>query len=373
MGGYNYLLNLCRVVGTWSNGRMTPVMFVGEDMAEDDITPFRDMGCEVVCYPAATNSQRLGRFIRAFITGRDKISEQLFREHHIDLVFEHATYFGWRFGLPTISWLGDFQHRYLPDMFELKAYWKRELGMRVKVLSGRTIMVSSELDKRNCEKFFGLSGNRVHAVRFAVPAPFFRSVDAKAICERYDLPEHFFHLPNQFWKHKNHRLVLNALKLLHDTGIVIVATGRCEDTRFPEYFPEILEAIKAEGLENNFRVLGVVPYSDMLNLMQASVAVINPSLFEGWSTTVEEARALGVSLLLSDIPVHREQMGTQAQYFAVDAPEQLAELLSQCLAKANQKKIVNQTALEDDNHAHLNRFVSDFERAALASVATKNL
>lgn len=33
---------------------------------------------------------------------------------------------------------------------------------------------------------------------------------------------------------------------------------------------------------------------------------VNPSFYEGWSTTVEEAKSIGVPLLLSDIPVHRE-------------------------------------------------------------------
>ena len=41
--------------------------------------------------------------------------------------------------------------------------------------------------------------------------------------------------------------------------------------------------------------------------MRQSVAVLQPSLFEGWSTTVEEAKSIGKTILLSDIPVHREQ------------------------------------------------------------------
>lgn len=54
---------------------------------------------------------------------------------------------------------------------------------------------------------------------------------------------------------------------------------------------------------------------------------MQPSLFEGWSSFVEEARALGLPALLSDIPVHREQNPPGAKYFDPHDPEQLAGLL----------------------------------------------
>ena len=49
--------------------------------------------------------------------------------------------------------------------------------------------------------------------------------------------------------------------------------------------------------------------------MRSSVAVINPSLVEGWSTSVEEAKSLRVPLVLSNIPVHREQAIRDAIFF----------------------------------------------------------
>ena len=67
-------------------------------------------------------------------------------------------------------------------------------------------------------------------------------------------------------------------------------------------------------LEKNFIFLGVIPYKDVLGLMRAAVAVINPSVMEGWSTTVEEAKSLGLPLILSDIPVHREQATTVRRF-----------------------------------------------------------
>ncbi len=59
--------------------------------------------------------------------------------------------------------------------------------------------------------------------------------------------------------------------------------------------------------------------------MRASAATINPSLFEGWSTTVEEAKAIGAPMILSNLAVHREQAGERAIYFDPHDPADLAD------------------------------------------------
>ncbi len=58
--------------------------------------------------------------------------------------------------------------------------------------------------------------------------------------------------------------------------------------------------------------------------MRQALCVLNPSLFEGWSSTVEEAKSLGKSLLLSALPVHREQNRAGTLFFDHQDPEDLA-------------------------------------------------
>jgi glycosyltransferase involved in cell wall biosynthesis len=82
------------------------------------------------------------------------------------------------------------------------------------------------------------------------------------------------------------------------------------------------------GLTHNFRFLGVLPRPHVFALMRACTALINPSLSEGWSTPVEEGKSLGVPMLLSDLRVHREQVGDRASYFDAEAAEQLASLMA---------------------------------------------
>jgi hypothetical protein len=62
--------------------------------------------------------------------------------------------------------------------------------------------------------------------------------------------------------------------------------------------------------------------------MRTAAVIIQPSRFEGWSTVVQDAKALGRPLLCSDIPVHHEQAPTALGFFAWDDAETLADLLA---------------------------------------------
>ena len=105
---------------------------------------------------------------------------------------------------------------------------------------------------------------------------------------------------------------------------LVVSTGKAEDRRNPTYFTELLAHAAALGVGDNFRVLGLVPYDHLSVLSREAVALINPSHFEGWSTTVEEAKSMGKAIILSDIPVHREQAPERGVYVPTDAPAAMA-------------------------------------------------
>ena len=331
-GGYNYLINLVRALAIQRPDAITPVLCFGADTDPGDAAPFERIdGAEVIRDPAFNESRRSVALAKALILGRDAATQAIFARARIDAIFENAQFTGWRTPLPAIAWIPDFQHRYMPQLFSRIGYWKREIGFRAQVATGRTIMLSSEDTRQACEHFHPSTAGRTHVVPFAVPMPpCIDPVRARAVADSYGLPKRYLFMPNQFWQHKNHTLVLEALALLKARGrtdIVVAASGKTLDPRLPRHFPALQARITKLGLETQFRILGMVPYNDLASLMRSSDALLNPSLFEGWSTTVEEARAAGVPMLLSDLPVHREQAVGLARFFYPYSATSLADAL----------------------------------------------
>ena len=115
------------------------------------------------------------------------------------------------------------------------------------------------------------------------------------LAARHGIDGPYLHLPNQYWAHKNHRVVIEALALLRDQGrdVRVVSTGSPSDYRNPDHYATLTARIDALGVGDHYRRLGVVPYRDLLALMRDAVGVVNPSLFEGWSTTVERDQGDG--------------------------------------------------------------------------------
>lgn len=363
-GGYNYLLNLVRVLGEHQPGQLVPVLFFGTDTDESEAAPFAQVpGAEIVRTPLMNQSRKARSLAISLVMGCDSQVRALFRQHGIDVVFESAQFFGARLGIPSIAWIPDFQHRVLPHLFTRAGYWKRELGFRAQVAGGRTIMLSSEDSRLACERYYPATIGRTHTVRFAVPVIRLPTpAEALAIADAYGLPADYVFLPNQFWKHKNHLLVVRALALLRDRGrpVVVAASGKQLDPRNPEHFGEVKAAIESSGLSDSFRLLGMLPYEHVAPLACASVALLNPSHFEGWSTTVEEARSLGVPMLLSDLPVHREQAGINALYFDRHSAVSLADALQSLQRCSPVDRGQRTSGAQADTVHRIQRFAVDF-------------
>ncbi len=110
------------------------------------------------------------------------------------------------------------------------------------------------------------------------------------MADKYNIQRAYFFCPNQFWAHKNHLTVLKAIRHLKNNGhkdVLVVFSGKEFDHRNPEFIVGIKAYISEHKLEENIRLLGFIDREDQLQLMNNAISVIQPSLFEGWSTEVK--------------------------------------------------------------------------------------
>jgi glycosyltransferase involved in cell wall biosynthesis len=329
-GGYNYQSNLFVALNRYCPGNISPVLFAGAQDAADEVAALAGIpGVEIVRSPAF--DRRKAGLVSAVALGMDHLAVAEFKAARIGVVFESARFFGWRLPFPAVAWFPDFQHRRLPHLFSRTARWRRDLGFRVQLASGRSVLLSSNSALRDLREGYPDLANDVSVVQFASEPPAgLLTADPFAVLAQYGLPSKFFYLPNHLWRHKNHQIVLDALTLLKQRGveIVVVASGSVEDPREPGYFESIKQQIETRSLEASFRHVGMIPLAHVYALLRSAAALINPSKFEGWSTTVEEAKSFGVPMVLSDIDVHFEQTHGEARYFGVDDAAALAQHLA---------------------------------------------
>jgi len=227
-------------------------------------------------------------------------------------------------------WIPDFQEHYLPMFFSDDDINKRK-KMQLQISKSKEAVVFSSLDAK--KDFLRLYPNHVCKV-YVLPFSSIVEVDYKKIeigslLKKFNINTRYFFAPNQFWQHKNHLLLLRAIfemqKVIND--FCVVFTGKEQDTRNSDHIAKIKEYVEINNLQKFAIFLGFIDRDDQLSLMSNSIAIIQPSIFEGWSTVVEDAKAVGSLLILSDIPVHREQISKNVILFDKENAHELCDVM----------------------------------------------
>lgn len=332
-GGWIYMRNLVRALAEHGDADIETLLFLGPDRADDPHV--RDLPMlprtRIVIDAAFAEDRVRGGIARTLMTGRNAPLLAAYARAGVDVAFSPAIYLGWRSEIPSIAWIPDFQHRRLPQLFGRATWWKRDLGFRAQVASSAAILLSSEDAQVDCLEYYPSAKGRTHVARFSVPIDSWPDADAAlAMLRAADLPHDFIFLPNQLWVHKNHGVAIDAAKILKARGSsrCILVTGHGIDPRCPTYRDGLLAKVATADVGSHFRMLGSVEHRLVQAMMIGANALLNPSRFEGWSTTVEEAKACGTPLILSDLRVHREQ-APAARLFAADDAQALADAIEE--------------------------------------------
>ncbi len=243
-----------------------------------------------------------------------------------------------------IFWIPDFQHKNLPEFFSEEELAKKDANFLEVTSRSNPLVLSSEDAKCDLERFYPDHRCRVEVVHFvSYIEPEIRAVTPEvetAVREKFHLGRKYIYLPNQFWQHKNHLVAVQAIEILRRQGRLkeydFVFTGNLEDYRNPAYIDRLKEIMQAPEVKDCIRLLGFVDRTEQLAIMKQACFIVQPSLCEGWGTVLEDAKVLDKTVLLSDIPVHREQKNEKCHLFPADSPKELARLMEKvsCMESA---------------------------------------
>lgn len=227
--------------------------------------------------------------------------------------------------LNYIATVLDLCHRDTPEFPEAREYARFAVRERLyrSVLPPAYLILtdSSELAAATSRRY-GIDAERLLPMPFS-PAPSLAA--ASPASAKYDLPEGYFFYPAQFWAHKNHVRILQALVLLRDDGLklrVVFAGGDPGNRAHVERF------VEDNALRDQVRLLGFVPQEDMRGLYEGCRAVVMPTYFGPTNLPPLEAWLLRKPLIYS---AHfKAQAGDAALLVDPDDARALADAMRAC-------------------------------------------
>ncbi|MCE7065378.1 glycosyltransferase family 1 protein [Dyadobacter sp. CY326] len=327
-GGIIYIINIVSALNLADDDQKPEIVLIHTDEA-----PIEDILS--IGYPYLT-LQRIDLNLTLPQRIKNKIvriltKKTVFLDKLPDVVYPYNH--GITYGKREFFWIPDFQERYLPHMFS-----KDDIDARVKThlfiaQSKGTVIFSSKNAMSDFKKFYPVHSCTLKLLRFACSLPDFSHENIEALKDKFAISKPYFMSPNQFWKHKNHFVVLEAILKLKNKGLVfeVVFTGSENDFRNKDYFLTLKEFIVSNSLQPWVKMLGFIDRTEQLALMDNAISIIQPSFFEGWSTVVEDAKALSQVIVLSNIAVHEEQITENCHFFDPNNSDELASIMEEML------------------------------------------
>ena len=370
-GGLNYFRSLFIALQAEKSNTVEPVAFLGAGVDVADYAfPANVRVVQDRVFDRRSLTWVLNK-IAMVMAGAPLISNALARRHGVR-VLSHGLPSGVN-TLRSIAWIPDFQHLHLPQFFSAAELRQRDKVYGNMLRKSDMIVVSSESARKDLKHFAPTLASRVRVLRFCAQPPDLLAGDSVDVTGLYGLDGPYFYLPNQAWVHKNHLTAIRALaSLVRDfPQAKIVCSGSMKDHRNPEHAKRLHDEIASLGLERHFVMLGLIPYPHIAQLMLHSIAVLNPSLFEGWSTSVEEAKSLGVPLILSGIDVHQEQcvLG-EATFFDPLDPQQLARRMAEKIVAWTGPRKLDPAAALTEHHRRTLEFALAYEAIVAEACAS---
>lgn len=268
---------------------------------------------------------------------RDDLGEW-WRKQGVDLViFPQPHPWAFEAGMPAIVAIHDLQHRLQPEFPEVSAdgeWARREYVLRNCARAAAGVLVDSDVGKEQLLQFYaayGAKADRVHVLPFLPASTMPREVPVAAraaVRDRLHLPPDYIFYPAQFWPHKNHARIIEALEQLkgnHGLTVSAVFCGSHADAVRERHYALLMDMARRCGVAQQVHVLGFVDDADLAALYAGARALVMPTFFGPTNIPLLEAWALGCPVLTSDIPGVREQMGDAALLVDPRRVDQLAD------------------------------------------------
>jgi len=223
----------------------------------------------------------------------------LIKKYNIDIVHSPHQTLPLNIEVKSILTLHDVQELHFPEFFSSKQRMVRAIDNHYSVNSASAIIVSYNHIKEDIIKFFNIDRNKIYVVLLNMSNLWFNKIKhSDNISYNLDFNSYILY-PAATWKHKNHKMLINALyylKTKKNISINLVCTGNKT-----EYYKELQDLVKELNLEKQIIFKGIVADRELFFLYKNALAVVIPTLYEAGSFPLYESIFLNVPVVCSNV------------------------------------------------------------------------
>lgn len=237
--------------------------------------------------------------------------------------------------VPYIASVWDIAHLYypfFPEMYKNEEWEKREVMYQRFLRKASYVITSTNSGKKELEKYYLVPSDKIKVIKTPVADVFFKQISSETnVNEKYSLPSSFFLYPAQLWPHKNHYLILSALKQINQKygkKLHVAFVGSNKGNK--DYL--LNEAVKM-GVSDQVHFLGFVPFEDLVSLYKKATGLIYTTFVGPEGLPPAEAFVLGCPVIASNINGASEQLADAAILVDLVDSSQLSEAMYSVYSK----------------------------------------
>ena len=253
-------------------------------------------------------------------------SSTLLRDLGVDLLFcpfTAPTYF--EPGVPTVCSIYDLQYKTYPEFFTPEDVAQRDQTFIAACRRATALAAISDYSRETAIQHGVLDPARIRTIHLRMSQRMAAHPgEHPQILGRLGLVAgRYLIYPANFWRHKNHEMLLTAFGMASHAGLAadikLVCTGAPgERQRY------LVQAAAAMGLGERIIFPGYVPSEELAALLAGARGMVFPSLYEGFGLPVVEAMAVGIPVACSNITSLPEVAADAAILFDPRIPTQIA-------------------------------------------------
>jgi glycosyltransferase involved in cell wall biosynthesis len=202
--------------------------------------------------------------------------------------------------IKTILCIHDIQYTCMPENFSFINNYSKDLKLKASVGSCTYLIAGSLFLKKQFQNYFNIDAKKIKIISEGIDLNKFK---IKKYNTRYiknkKLPKKFIFYPAQFWPHKNHLAILEAISKIKKVVNIVFCGAK------KNFYYKIIQYLKNKKI-TNIKYLGVVNDDELIKTYNLCSLVIVPTKEESSCMLLKESFALKKNLLVSNTEVFKE-------------------------------------------------------------------